>query len=99
MKNLTPEETELSGDWVLVDGRVHKDAVAERIDFLIREVLVKVAVSPEAGAWETLFRDPTDGRYWERIYLRSYMHGGGPPTLRWISKGDAEQKYGPLLGT
>ena len=49
------------------------------------------------GAWETLFRDPDDGRYWERVYPQGDLHGGGPPQLQVIDEAEAKRKYG--IGT
>ena len=55
------------------------------------------AESPSrASVWDTLFRDPRDGRLWEKIYPMSEMHGGGPPTLRLLPESDVVQKYGPV---
>jgi hypothetical protein len=78
---LKPEETELIGDWVLHDGRMVLDATEQRIDLLISQHLEKVAVSPESGGWDVLYRDPIDGRYWELTYPKGEMHGGGPRRL------------------
>jgi Immunity protein 27 len=51
--------------------------------------LAKIASSD----WETLFRDPSDGRYWERTYLHSETQGGGPPSLFALSAEKAHAKY------
>jgi hypothetical protein len=45
------------------------------------------------SAWETLYRDPNDGRYWERTYPHSDWHGGGPPCLTKITFDAAKEKY------
>lgn len=68
----------------------------ERIRHLTDHVLLKIAISPVSGAWETLFKDPADGRLWERTYPESEMHGGGPPSLLLISVEDAVKKYCPV---
>ena len=73
------------------------DPNCERIRNFTENVLLKIAISPISGAWETLFRDPADGRLWERTYLESEMHGGGPPSLFLISVEDAIKKYGPVV--
>jgi hypothetical protein len=65
---LRPTETELIGRWEMADGRVRADATCERIEWLTSSYLEKIAAS--GGGWETLFRDPDDGRY------------GNPPILR-----------------
>ena len=93
--SLHPEETRLVGQWVLVQGEPQADAVARRIEALVRDSLVGIGVT--AGGWDTLYRDPSDGRLWERIYLQSELHGGGPPTLAVIAAPDATQKYGAVL--
>lgn len=91
--NLRAEETELVGKWVF-DGKVSRaDAVAERIEHLTEHVLKKIAVSKDYGAWETLYRDPADGRLWERTYPQGHMHGGGPPRLAVIAADEAKRKY------
>ena len=91
---LKPSETELVGVWDVQDGLVIADETARRIEQLTNSYLRKTAISPEFGAWETLFQDPEDGRYWERTYPRSHTHGGGPPLLRYISREEARTKYG-----
>lgn len=94
MKKLQPDESRLTGGWVFTNGTMQPDDVARRIDWLVTQVLDEVAVSQQWGAWETLFRDPDDGRYWERIYPQGEMHGGGPPSLRCIPRDEAQVKYG-----
>ena len=89
---LTPTETELIGRWKVVNGRVQADATCQRIEWLTSSYLEKIAAI--GGGWETLFRDPEDGRYWERIYPRSEMQGGGPPSLSALSLEKAYAKYG-----
>jgi len=93
MKPLEPTETDLTGRWIVVNGKVVGDAATERIEWLTARALEKIAFSPESGAWETLFRDPNDGRYWERTYPKSHMHGGGPPRLWNIAEEEAQKKY------
>ena len=87
------DETDLFGKWEFVHGRVVSDATSERIKSLIKNCLVKVA----GGGWETLFRDPSDDRYWELTYPDSGWHGGGPPRLTYLSKEQARRKYGSLV--
>jgi hypothetical protein len=93
MKPLEPNETELAGKAILVSGEIRGDAVNERILWLTSRVLTRVAFHPEYGAWETLFRDPNDGRYWERTYPQGEKHGGGPPKISLISEEEARRKY------
>jgi hypothetical protein len=86
---LSPTETEPIGRSETVDGRVRADATRERIEWLMSSYLEKIASSN----WETLFRDPDDGRYSERTYPQSEMHGGGPPSLFALSVEKAHAKY------
>ena len=89
---LTPTETELIGRWKVVNGQVRADATCERIQWLTSGYLEKISAS--GGGWETLFRDPDDGRYWERTYPMSEIQGGDPPSLLALSPEKANAKYG-----
>ena len=60
-----------------INGRVRGDATCQRIESLTTNDLQEVAISKQWGGWETLFRDPDDGRYWERTYPQGEMQGGG----------------------
>lgn len=91
---LRPDEVDLVGGWLDLEGVVRADAVCERIAELTSRVLVRVAASERYGDWETLFRDPTDGRLWERTYPQGGIQGGGPPRLSLISREAACSKYG-----
>ena len=82
MNKLQPNEHILTGGWLVQDGRARGDAGCERIDWLIEHHLHKIAESPQSGAWETLYRNPDDGCYWERTYPQSGMNGGGPLQLK-----------------
>jgi hypothetical protein len=66
------------------------DAVCDRIAVLLEKYLEKVATT----GWDTLYRDPQDGRYWEVLYLHGEMHGGGPPSLVQVAKDSVREKYG-----
>lgn len=89
---LKPNETDLFGKWEVVDGNTVADATAQRIEALVERHLDKVAA--DASGWETLYRDPDDGRYWELTYPESSWHGGGPPRLTYLSPEQARAKYG-----
>lgn len=89
-----PNETELIGKWIAEGGQIRADTTSERIKWLTSKHLKKVAISKQWGAWETLFQDPDDGRYWEQTYPQSEMHGGGPPALKCLTKEQAKAKYG-----
>jgi hypothetical protein len=91
--NLRPDETEVVGKWIFDGKGAHADDTAIRIEHLTKHVLQKLAVSRTLGAWETLFRDPQDGRLWERTYPEGEMHGGGPPKLATISETKARANY------
>jgi hypothetical protein len=93
MKQLEPSETDLTGEWVVVNGRVVGDAVTERIEWLTSNVLEKIGPSEESGGWDVLYRDRNDGRYWELTRPKSQMHGGGPPRLTCISAEDARREF------
>jgi hypothetical protein len=90
---LASEEVELVGSWSFDGTKMHADAVCERIEYLTSQVLERIGVSRLYGAWETLFRDPADGRLWERTYPHGELQGGGPPQLKLISLEEAKHKY------
>jgi Immunity protein 27 len=91
--SLRPDETDLVGKWCKDGNRVVADEVELRIGELIAHELKKVAVNPDSGAWEVLFRDTHDGRYWELTYPQGEMHGGGPRRLTSLSPTAALAKY------
>ena len=88
---IRPEETELIGRWESTGGTIQADASAARIKELTDAHLTKVAVTH--SGWGTLYRDPSDLRFWELTYPHSEMHGGGPPMLRYLSPEEAHTKY------
>lgn len=91
---LRPNEHVLTGSWTCVNNVVCADDVCKRIEWLVSNELIKVASSPQWGDWETLFRDPSDARYWERTYPQGNLQGGGPPQIQVMSEDDARAKYG-----
>jgi hypothetical protein len=93
MNVIQPHETELAGKWVVEGGRVRGDATCDRIKWLTQSWLEQVAYSRDGGAWETLYRDPSDGRLWERTYPQCEMHAGGPPRLVFLTPERAAEKY------
>jgi len=93
MNKIQPSETELIGNWLEDGSEVKKDEICKRIEWLISNVLREIGHSKKYGAWETLYIDPEDGRYWSKIYPKSHMHGGGPPTLKTVSKKDVEEEF------
>ena len=90
---LAPDETILTGQWITQDGRVVGDEACRRIHELTPHL---EKLGTREGGWTTLYRDPTDGRYWEHTYPHGEWHGGGPPQLRYLSDGEAVELYGPL---
>ncbi len=90
--NIRSSETQITGHWHEEGGGVHGDAACERIHWLTRKHLEKIATTD--GGWTTLYRDPGDGRLWERTFPHGDWHGGGPPALRVISEVEAHEKYG-----
>jgi hypothetical protein len=90
--SIDPSETILTGRWVLQGGRPVADGVCKRIFDLTEAHLVKVG--SDATGWDALYRDPSDGRYWELVYPQSELHGGGPPQLKCLTIEEAKQKYG-----
>ena len=85
-------ETLLVGNWRSENGQFVADEICERINRLITVHLQKIASDP--SGWESLYRDPNDGRYWELTYPQSEFQGGGPPQLKAMSSEEARQKYG-----
>ena len=87
-----PNETIIKGNWLTEDNVVRSDANCERISWLVAQHLIQMGKTN--GGWDTLFKDPDDGRYWEHIYPQSELHGGGPPELRLLTKNEVIIKYG-----
>ena len=54
-------------------ARESADAVCLRIEHLTTKVFEPLAVSSDG--WDALYRDPADGRLWERTYPSSELHG------------------------
>ncbi|TAM82491.1 MAG: hypothetical protein EPN47_07455 [Acidobacteria bacterium] len=94
MAKLQPNEQLLTGAWIVQDGKVIGDTTCERIAWLVSNHLRKITHSIQSGGWDTLYRDPEDGRYWERTYPQGGLHGGGPPELRCLTVEEARRKYG-----
>ena len=88
---LLPNEELLVGSWVRRGDGVAGDETCKRIDRLVTETLEHIADDPTG--WDSLYRDPADGRLWERYYTQSDSHGGGPASLRHVSVSEAKAKY------
>ena len=92
MAELAAEEVDLRGDWLVQEDRsVVGGATEQRIDWLTTQKLERIA--NDSSGWDTLYRDPRDGRLWELTYPRSEMHGGGPRRLHVLSRDEAAAKY------
>jgi hypothetical protein len=86
--NIRPDETEIVGSWIFNDNRMYADSA----EALTGNYLQKLA--NDSSGWETLYRDPHDGRLWELTYPHGSMQGGGPKKLWNITNEIARQKYG-----
>jgi hypothetical protein len=90
---LGPEEQLLFGAGS-PSGTGDHDDVDRRILWLIRHRLIKRAIAE--GGWDQLYRDPSDGRFWELTFPQGSLHGGGPRRLSCLSRAEVEAKYGPM---
>ena len=95
--SIQPDETLITGSWELIDGRMVADDQVSRIRSLVGCELEWIAAS--ASGWETLYKDPSDGRFWELFLPQSEMHGGGPESLRVLDAKAVRTKYGISLGS
>jgi hypothetical protein len=91
--SLKPDENILDGSLIDTAGPIKQEDACMRIVWLVEHVLEKVAAHPQRGDWECLYRDPADGRYWERTHPHEEMRGGGAPRLAVIPKDEAITKY------
>jgi hypothetical protein len=92
LEDLHPDESDLVGQWLATGNRIEGDAICVRIEWLVSTRLIRLAT--DRSGWDTLFRDPRDGRLWERTYPDAHLHGGGPPRLITITSEAAAAKYG-----
>jgi hypothetical protein len=86
-----PDETEIIGSWVLVNGRMTEDDASRRIRLLLATRLRHVATTKDG--WEKLYQDSEDGRYWELTYPHGGMQGGGPQALLLADSEKVREKY------
>jgi hypothetical protein len=94
-RELQPDEMDLVGEWLATGKGVEADAVCSRIEWLVEHGLTQLGT--DTSGWDTLYRDPRDGRLWELTHPRSEMHGGGPPRLTLIAPDVAATKYTSVL--
>jgi len=92
MLSLGRDETELIGSWILENGAMIEDEVSLRIRSLIESGLQRIATSKDG--WEVLYKDVSDGRYWELTYPHGDMQGGGPIALILADRSMLAEKYG-----
>jgi hypothetical protein len=76
------------------ENGVALDRPSREIERLIREVLVHIVDHPRDGAWRRLFKDPRDGRFWERFYPHGELHGGGPSSLKLVRPDEVRSEFG-----
>jgi len=88
---IDPNEFEIIGGTTYKHGKPTPDENSLRIATLRNHLLVKVAAS--ATHWTVLYRDPTDGRYWELVEQSPSNHAGGCLCLVFISENEAKVKY------
>lgn len=87
-EDLKPGETNLIGMWLDLGGKVTGDAISDRVEWLVRTRLEKLAENRDELT--ELYRDPRDNRLWEKVL----PFAAGPPTLRCISPADAAARFG-----
>jgi hypothetical protein len=92
---LRADERVICGQWELVGGKVEADENCRRIEELTQRYLHEIARDP--SGWDTLYVDPSDGRFWELTYPDSESHGGGPPRLECLPRDQAREKYGDVI--
>jgi hypothetical protein len=92
---LAPSDIDLVGTWKLSGESIVPDATSRRLDRLVKEHLAKLGNDP--SGWDTLYRDPEDGRFWELTYPQSDSEDGGPPRLTCLPAEEARKKYGSVV--
>ncbi len=91
---LADHETELVGQWLTRTQKIVADPTAQRIEWLVSQVLVLLGTEASGGV--ELYRDPETGRLWERSCPQTGVPGGGPPRLARIETEAARIKYGAI---
>ena len=92
MRRPRPDETEIVAVSGVVGNQLTGGEEAYRIEWLTKHYFERVADS--ADGWDTLYRDPEDGRLWELTYPESQLQGGGSPRLSVVSHQEAIRRYG-----
>ena len=91
MKIIQSNETEITGKWLISKGRIEEDEICQRIRDLTKGCLIEIG--HDFSGWETLYRDPNDGRFWELTYPQNELQAGGPPQLLCLPENIAKTKY------
>lgn len=86
------EKIIIAGNVVLPDGKFVSDASNLRISDLCNHYLIYLG--DRAGARGTLYRDPVDGRLWERVFSHADVQGGGLDYLQVLDDLAARIEYG-----
>jgi hypothetical protein len=89
--SIDPNEVEIIGRWININGMMTEDGASLRIRLLLQTELQHVATSKDG--WEKLYQDPRDSRYWELTFPHGAMQGGGPLVLSLVSSETAQDKY------
>ena len=91
MNKISSYEKFIKGGWEKTSDGISFDENSKRIEFLVNEYLVEVAV--DKSGWNKLYQDPKDKRFWELEYQFGEMHGGGIPLLKMITHAEAKNKF------
>ncbi len=89
MEPLSTEETMIRGYWLDLGSRMVPDSGWERINRLT-EQLELLATSSDGAT--KLYRNPADGRFWERTPISSTLPQG-PPLMTVITEEQARIAY------
>jgi hypothetical protein len=82
--------TIIQGYWLDLGSRMVPDSAWERINRLTTDHLELLASSQDGTA--TLYRDPVDGRYWEKTPVAADLPQG-PPVLTVLNSDQARSRY------
>ena len=89
--NINKNEVIITGKWLFQNNQIVGDENCIRIEYLIENYLI--FIRNDYSGWETLYKDPIDGRYWELTYPHSELQGGGPQQLKWLDSEITIEKY------